>query len=39
MTARVLETPPRPIRLQVPTPQAYFEPINWHRTALHELGH
>ena len=19
--------------------QAYFEPINWHRTALHELGH
>ncbi|MGB9425031.1 MAG: zincin-like metallopeptidase domain-containing protein, partial [Methylocella sp.] len=18
---------------------AYFEPINWHRTALHELGH
>ena len=20
-------------------PQAYFEPINWHRTALHELGH
>jgi antirestriction protein ArdC len=25
--------------LQVPPPQAYFEPINWHRTALHELGH
>ena len=24
---------------QVPPPQAYFEPINWHRTALHELGH
>ncbi len=23
----------------VPPPQAYFEPINWHRTALHELGH
>ena len=20
-------------------PDAYFEPINWHRTALHELGH
>ncbi|SDX52572.1 zincin-like metallopeptidase domain-containing protein [Paracoccus sanguinis] len=20
-------------------PRAYFEPINWHRTALHELGH
>lgn len=19
--------------------QAYFEPINWHRTALHEMGH
>jgi antirestriction protein ArdC len=25
--------------VQVPPPQAYFEPINWHRTALHELGH
>jgi antirestriction protein ArdC len=25
--------------VQVPTPQAFFEPINWHRTALHELGH
>ncbi|WP_018318990.1 ArdC family protein [Bradyrhizobium sp. WSM2793] len=25
--------------VQVPLPQAYFEPINWHRTALHELGH
>ncbi|OJU28343.1 MAG: antirepressor [Alphaproteobacteria bacterium 64-6] len=23
----------------VPPPQAYFEPINWHRTTLHELGH
>ncbi|RAZ88844.1 antirestriction protein ArdC [Mesorhizobium hawassense] len=23
----------------VPPPAAYFEPINWHRTALHELGH
>ncbi len=23
----------------VPPPQAYFEPINWHRTALHEMGH
>ncbi len=23
----------------VPPPQAYFEPINWHRTALHEVGH
>ena len=25
--------------VQVPRPEAYFEPINWHRTALHELGH
>jgi antirestriction protein ArdC len=25
--------------VQVPPPQAYFEPINWHRTACHELGH
>jgi antirestriction protein ArdC len=25
--------------VQVPPPQTYFEPINWHRTALHELGH
>jgi antirestriction protein ArdC len=25
--------------VQVPPPEAYFEPINWHRTALHELGH
>ncbi len=24
---------------QVPPPQAYFEPINWHRTAFHELSH
>ena len=24
---------------KVPPPAAYFEPINWHRTALHELGH
>src|SRR5437016_2830356 len=23
----------------VPPPQVYFEPINWHRTALHELAH
>lgn len=23
----------------VPPPQAFFEPIDWHRTALHELGH
>ena len=25
--------------VQVPPPQAYFEPITWHRTAFHELGH
>jgi antirestriction protein ArdC len=25
--------------VEVPPAQAYFEPINWHRTALHELGH
>ena len=25
--------------VRVPPPQAYAEPINWHRTALHELGH
>jgi antirestriction protein ArdC len=25
--------------VQVPPPQACFEPINWHRTALNELGH
>ena len=30
---------PREDYVQVPPPQAYFEPINWHRTALHELGH
>ena len=25
--------------VQVPPPQAFFEPINWHRTALHECAH
>ncbi len=25
--------------VQVPRPESYFEPVNWHRTALHELGH
>jgi antirestriction protein ArdC len=25
--------------IQVPPQEAYFEPINWHRTRLHELGH
>jgi antirestriction protein ArdC len=30
---------PRHDFVQVPPPQAYFEPVNWHRTALHEVGH
>ncbi len=25
--------------VQVPSPQDFFETINWHRTAFHELGH
>lgn len=25
--------------IQVPPQEAYFEPINWYRTKLHELGH
>lgn len=25
--------------MQVPPPQAFFEPVNWHRTALHEGAH
>ncbi len=25
--------------VRVPPPQAYFETINWHRTAFHELAH
>ena len=25
--------------IQLPPPAAYFEPINWHRTVFHELGH
>ncbi|WP_314371717.1 ArdC-like ssDNA-binding domain-containing protein [Sphingomonas paucimobilis] len=25
--------------VQVPPPQAYFEPINWHRKAVHHAGH
>jgi antirestriction protein ArdC len=25
--------------IQVPPPQVFFEPINWHRTALHECSH
>ena len=30
---------PRNDYVQVPAPAAYFESINWHRTALHELAH
>ncbi len=30
---------PRHDFVQVPPPQAYFEPITWHRTAQHEIGH
>ena len=30
---------PTPDYIQVPRPEAFFEPIDWHRTALHELGH
>jgi antirestriction protein ArdC len=25
--------------IRVPPPESYFEPVNWHRTALHELAH
>lgn len=25
--------------IRVPHPEHYYEPINWYRTALHELGH
>ncbi len=25
--------------VQVPPPQAFFDPVNWHRTALHEGAH
>ncbi len=30
---------PGPDFVQVPPPEAFFEPINWHRTALHECSH
>ena len=30
---------PGPDFIQLPRPESFFEPINWHRTALHELGH
>lgn len=25
--------------VQVPRPDAFYDPVNWHRTAFHELGH
>jgi antirestriction protein ArdC len=25
--------------IRVPPPQAFYEPVNWHRTAVHELSH
>ena len=28
-----------PDYIQVPPPEAFFEPVNWHRTALHECCH
>ena len=30
---------PRADLIRVPSPQAFHAPIDWHRTALHELGH
>jgi antirestriction protein ArdC len=30
---------PSPDYIQVPPPSAFFEPINFHRTVFHELGH
>jgi antirestriction protein ArdC len=36
---RAFYSPPPEDYVQVPPPQAYFDPINWHRTALHEIGH
>ena len=30
---------PGPDFVMIPPPRAYFEPINWHRTDLHELGY
>jgi antirestriction protein ArdC len=35
---RAFYCPPKDY-VRVPHPAAYFEPINWHRTALHELAH
>ena len=30
---------PQDDHICVPQPQQYYEPINWYRTVLHELGH
>ncbi len=30
---------PREDYIRVPEPAVYYEPINWYRTVLHELGH
>jgi len=30
---------PGPDYVQVPPPQAYYVPLNWHRTVLHEMTH
>jgi antirestriction protein ArdC len=35
---RAFYSPPEDY-VQIPPPAAYFESINWHRTALHELAH
>jgi antirestriction protein ArdC len=35
---RAFYRPPPFDYIQVPPPQAFYEPINFHRTALHEIG-
>lgn len=30
---------PQDDHIRVPQPETYYEPINWYRTVLHELGH
>jgi antirestriction protein ArdC len=35
---RAFYAPPPRDYIQVPPPQAYFNPIDWHRSALHEIG-
>jgi antirestriction protein ArdC len=36
---RAFYMPPPLDYVQVPPPQAFYEPINFHRTALHEISH